>query len=494
MSPKSNKAKNNKSSKKRNAKRSTKVKRYPIAYTTLRVPSLKTVSSKNNGREMILEGTDMVIPAPTTQITSQIQTQLFMQIPANPMYWTGCRIAGIAGVYQNYRPLKFEVEYIPQVPVTVPGQVTLGTYFNVTAPTSNMQQSLLTSNGGKMVQCYERCISKVLCNKKTLPLDMYNMRNSLEQNTSNPFTWFAHYSGGTVDGRIPGYVFVRWKYLFSDPIGLTGESTVAETQTTQEQAERSNTLPGWGVAISLLKSGIIPILKRVAVIFLNEVIGSLQNGITNSETVPIYPGAVMAVDVTSIDSQGTIRVKDDQGNLYQIPDDTRVGIYESGPVIRKAAAPTIELVNISNTAAYQMSRDEPGTLLYLTYNDTTVATFKLLFLDYFQIICMTIGDTSFRLYIGAQMSDETTTSPFINARFTDTDQSIIFQSFVGFTKLKEWFMALPVLTTQDMGNVMVPNLPQKVMLEPQKHVVGYEKPDLQVMTSTVLRPQGFCPP
>lgn len=346
---------NNNSRKRRRGKRgkrgSTKTKRVAFAIATTSKSFLRTLKSPNNGREMILEGADLIVPAPAMMTTNNRYTQVFLNMPANPLYWVGTRISGIASVYQNYRPLKFEVEYVPQVPVTVPGQVTMGTLWNATTPEANVQQSLLTSNGGRMVQCYQKARSRVLCNEKTLPLKLYNVKNSLDLNTSCPFIWVAHYTGGTVNLSTPGYIYVHWKYLFSDPIGNTGEQTIALTQTDDETAAQTNALPGWGVVLGILKKGVVPILKRISILLLDEVRSSLVGVNGTIDGVVLNPAGMYSYDLESLhrnDEYSTI--KDSQGNTYQISDDSRVAIYANGPVIKDTTPTEVdyELVALTN--------------------------------------------------------------------------------------------------------------------------------------------------
>lgn len=75
---------------------------------------------------------------------------LFSVITANPVYWGGTRISAIASAYYNYRPIKMSFHYVPQVPVTVSGTVVAGTLWCGQVPSWDLQQSLVTSNGGMM--------------------------------------------------------------------------------------------------------------------------------------------------------------------------------------------------------------------------------------------------------------------------------------------------------------------------------------------------------
>lgn len=89
-------------------------------------------------------------------------TTLFAVIPSNPAYWTGTRVAVLASAYFNYRPLRMSFHYVPQVPVTYAGTVVSGTLWNGQAVESDVQQTLVTSNGGMMNQCYVPADSRVI--------------------------------------------------------------------------------------------------------------------------------------------------------------------------------------------------------------------------------------------------------------------------------------------------------------------------------------------
>lgn len=102
----------------------------------------------STGDEMHVAGCDLVRPVPQNVTSKTDLGELFSVIPANPAYWTGTRVAQLAPGYQQYRPLAFTWEYIPQVAVTQPGTVTMGTLWDTSVNNNDLQQTLVTSNGG----------------------------------------------------------------------------------------------------------------------------------------------------------------------------------------------------------------------------------------------------------------------------------------------------------------------------------------------------------
>lgn len=160
----------------------------------------------------VVQGSDLVYSIPS-ELEPSAET-LFAIITANPAYWKGTRISMIAPAYMNYRPISFKVSYIPQVSVTQAGTVFMGTLWNSGIPTNNIQQTLITSNGGLLTQCYVPADSVVSLGAN-LPQHLFQMSGSLNLDT-NPFTFLAGVRGSNV---VPGYFYVSYRYEFRNPIG-----------------------------------------------------------------------------------------------------------------------------------------------------------------------------------------------------------------------------------------------------------------------------------
>lgn len=159
-----------------------------------------------------VSGCDLVYPIPR-DIDEDFAT-IFAMFPANPAYWIGTRISQIAAAYQTYRPMSFKVSYIPQVAVTTPGTVFMGTLWNQAAPINNIQQTLFTSNGGCLTQCYVPCDTTVKCGKN-LQQNLFQMTGALSPDTC-PFLFAAGVRGANV---VPGYFYVEYTYELRNPIG-----------------------------------------------------------------------------------------------------------------------------------------------------------------------------------------------------------------------------------------------------------------------------------
>lgn len=195
-------------------------RRMPAAMTDKFEKQFSVVSQTNN--TMRVRGRDLIYQIPDDITAVSQDTNVITVIPANPAYWTGTRISALASGYQNYRPLKFTLNYVPQCAVTQQGNVIAGTLWNQAPTDNNLQQTLRTSNGGMLTQCYARAMTSV--NLKTnLQFNLYRMAGEFNQE-SNPFVFLA-LAVGCVDlnGRKinPGYFYVSYEFIFKNPIGNT---------------------------------------------------------------------------------------------------------------------------------------------------------------------------------------------------------------------------------------------------------------------------------
>lgn len=107
----------------------------PVRNGTAALPSAYATHVKswynavNVGKNRLrVSGCDLVYRIPDA-VTSN-SNQAFVVIPSNPAYWTGTRVASIASTYSNYRPIRMSFHYVPQVSVTTPGTVVMGTLWN----------------------------------------------------------------------------------------------------------------------------------------------------------------------------------------------------------------------------------------------------------------------------------------------------------------------------------------------------------------------------
>lgn len=172
-----------------------------------------------DGNSVRVTGRDLVYQIPS-DITSQYNSDIITVIPANPCYWLGTRIAALAQGYQNYRPLNMKFSYIPQCAVTQQGNVIAGTLWNQAPSNVNLQQSLRTSNGGQLSQCYKPFTSVVRM-KTNLQYNLYKTAGQFDQE-SNPFIYIAMSVGCLNENKqniVPGYFYVTWSFVLKNPIG-----------------------------------------------------------------------------------------------------------------------------------------------------------------------------------------------------------------------------------------------------------------------------------
>lgn len=191
------------------------------------IPAASTMNFKKkftvlrqNGNSVRVTGRDLIYSIPD-DLTSPIQsTNVITVIPANPAYWKGTRIAALASGYQNYRPISFKITYIPMCAVTQQGNVIGGTIWDDGIDNNNLQQSLRTSNGGFLTQCYVPHTTKIRP-KTNLQFNLYRMGGAFST-TSNPFIFIALAIGckNLSNQRItPGYFYVTWSFELKNPIG-----------------------------------------------------------------------------------------------------------------------------------------------------------------------------------------------------------------------------------------------------------------------------------
>lgn len=174
----------------------------------------------NNGTTMIVGGRDLIYPIPDN-LVDQTNATLMTVIPANPCYWMGTRVGALAAGYQNYVPLYFKVTYVPQCAVTQQGVVLGGTLWAMAPNFNNIQQTLKTSNGGILTQCYKGA-NAVVALGSNLQFKLFRTGGEFDQE-ANPFNYVALSIATTQnnDKIVPGYFYVTYKFKFMNPIGST---------------------------------------------------------------------------------------------------------------------------------------------------------------------------------------------------------------------------------------------------------------------------------
>lgn len=217
----------------------TRVQR-AIRSIPMAVPSnyQKYFTMRNFGQTAVrISGCDLIYKIPN-DLTTLNNTQLITMIPANPSYWTGTRIAAVAQGYQNYRPVALKIHYCPQCPVTQQGNVIGGTLWDDVPSPDSLQQSLKTSNGGFLTQCYQPTTSNIRL-KSNLQMNLYRMAGKIDQQ-SNPF-YFIAITIATLNNNNqninPGIFYVEYTYILKNPIGTSTQ--YASTGLTTPQAQQT---------------------------------------------------------------------------------------------------------------------------------------------------------------------------------------------------------------------------------------------------------------
>lgn len=236
-----NTSKSTKTTKKRNLKKRVLTKKpnrrrrirrvVPLRGRKLAAASAKQFKKKfkvirQNGSSVRVSGRDLIYAIPDDNTSPVQDTTVIAVLSANPVYWKGSRIAALASGYQNYRPIKFKVTYVPIVAVTQQGNVIGGTIWDNGFEVDNVQQSLRTSNGGFLTQCYIPHTTQIRP-KTNLQFNLYRVGGAFNQQ-SNPFVFVAMAIGckNSSNNRIiPGYFYVTWTFELKNPIGTNGQFT-----------------------------------------------------------------------------------------------------------------------------------------------------------------------------------------------------------------------------------------------------------------------------
>lgn len=245
---KKNKKKNNKTRRTRRRRiiriRNNPVRQAAVNAIPMAVPTSynKYFIMKNMGETAVrVRGCDLIYKIPSNLQTLQ-NTSLMTIIPANPAYWQGTRIAALAQGYQNYRPMRMTVHYCPTCPVTQQGNVIGGTLWDDIPSADSIQQSLKTSNGGFLTQCYQAA-SSVIRMKSNLQLNLFRMAGKIDQQ-SNPFIFMAlsiaclNQQNQLIN---PGVFYIEYDYILKNPIGSsTAYKNTGLTLITQQSSFYTN--------------------------------------------------------------------------------------------------------------------------------------------------------------------------------------------------------------------------------------------------------------
>jgi hypothetical protein len=328
-------------------KRANIIRGKKIAAASARNFNKKFNVLRQNGNSVRVTGRDLIYSIPD-DLTSPIQTSnVITVIPANPAYWKGPRIAALAAGYQNYRPILFKITYVPMCAVTQQGNVIGGTIWDDGIDNANIQQSLRTSNGGFMTQCYVPHTTRIRP-KSNLQFNLYRMGGDFTT-TSNPFIFVAIAIGckNTNDKRVtPGYFYVTWSFELKNPIGSVNsynnsgliqyEDIKAEMNTTMINLDPSSPIPfGAYINVEEEESELVPYYNESPV----EILGPTPTWVFTSVSkasnaksiskIPIYYDGVSTskARIGHNKYQGYINVLEDSYDIYLFPTD-KYEVYE----------------------------------------------------------------------------------------------------------------------------------------------------------------------
>lgn len=171
---------------------------------------------KTTANSMLVSGRDLVYKLPDTKLDQEMRNVLTV-IPANPAYWQGTGISSIATAYQQYRPIKFTVHYIPIVDTSRSGTIFGGTLWNTALSNDGFEQALNRTPGALNTQFFKPATRTVRIRGNVNRV--YNIAGTLDED-SNPFYYVAVCTG-SFNNQLdpPGMFYVSYTYLFKNPIG-----------------------------------------------------------------------------------------------------------------------------------------------------------------------------------------------------------------------------------------------------------------------------------
>lgn len=366
----------------------------PAAYASHVRPRFNVVA--RTATSCTVSGCDLVYAIPRI-VVNDSGDALFAVITANPAYWSGTRIAQFAPAYMNYRPIRMTFSYIPQVAVTQQGTVYMGTLWNGAAPVTDIQQTLFTSNGGCLTQCYVPCDTTIKLGTN-LQYNLFQLNEDINPK-SNPFLFLAGIAGADV---VPGYFYVTYTYEFKNPIGQAWFYEYLSTQS----VSNVTTQPNYNTSIVLLQQDaelgpgtVLQVENRTS--GGDSIIGTYYNGslhplsadtkvmvyrnfqsrtvaelqVNDSTITPVNPSAPTQAVSVAFSRQGQVgspqSLIESSGNYFELPSGSRTWI-----MIFSQASRIYAYVGYSTTTAnYKVHAPNDSQVLYAysgngyTWND-----------------------------------------------------------------------------------------------------------------------------
>lgn len=290
---------------------------------------------------LVLQGTDTF----QLHLEEQKGLQMVCNILANPLYWYGTRIAGIAKVYQKYRPRFLKFRYDPSCPATTSGSITIGVIEAGVTMTNETAVSTLLNSGGRNINIFESGFITYTPRNR----DLCYIDGDITKPVVNPFCFFMYALNS--DNAPPGLIHIDWEYEFYQGTGDQNMPIAVYTNTTPENIlamqSHSTFLAsaqltfGWGAVLGFLKVVGVPILRKIGVVVCKSVLALLDdnqksNAIVEDRKLNIRDGTFLTIDPSDVYTSPAnyTRVKDSNGSDYYLPDTARVAIYMSGDQVQ----------------------------------------------------------------------------------------------------------------------------------------------------------------
>lgn len=262
----------------RNSRRRRRITQYPSRMSTARVsrgptgilagygsPITTVFNQRRINDGLIVNGLDLVT-------SSSMESNISYFMTANPVSWTGTRIAAVAGGFQNYRPLKFVIHYRPQVGSTSDLSMFIGTLWqnNYITSRDQIEPTLLTSPGGVYTPAWQSATTQVNCGR-CLPQQMYPIRDNSFNVIPFSVVCRASQGGPTADAtQMPGRIFIEYSYEFRNAIGggsinyKSAFSTATVERDSQQNGIVSQTpLDGWLVDMDIPPENGMPLFCKI---------------------------------------------------------------------------------------------------------------------------------------------------------------------------------------------------------------------------------------
>lgn len=272
-------------------------------------------------------------------------------ILANPLYWYGTRLAGIAKVYQKYRPRSLRFRYDPSCPATTSGSVTIGVIEAGVTMTIETAVSTLLNSGGRNINIFDTGFVDYVPRIR----DLCYIDGDITKPIVNPFCFFMYALNS--DNAPPGLIRIDWEYEFYQGSGDQALPTAVYTSTTPETIlmlqsssvflASSKLTFGWGAILGFLKTVGVPILRKIGIVVCKSVLALLgddqrSNALIEDKKIMIREGTFMTIDPSDVYTSPSnyTRVKDSNGSDFFIPDDARVSVYMSGDQVQVKSTQT----------------------------------------------------------------------------------------------------------------------------------------------------------